>query len=395
MYRTPSSAHLDGFHTVKILDFGPDLGTGKPSIQSSAYKVGRSLYYADTSINRKRMAEMKKFAKDTTTAEGDRQRSEYRFLPGDSDADGVWTERRKLAPRDVSTQSTGLVERINKMDSDVFWDRYVEHKRERPVEAGALVNYGCFEDRQYFMVFESAADLSEKDLEQCFRLIKETSSKAYKDSGVGWSPAKKKDEMRLPDLKYIVLKMNSRTEVEDELEYAACLGGFHQEEDVEGFMSFMVTYEDGKEVIYCYEIHLALHLIGKGFGRYLMSCFEEIGCRVGVEKAMLTVFKSNTSALKFYEKLGYIEDDYSPKARLLRNGTVKEPSYVILSKTLPKDRELEESIISDDSETDQDAAEAEETITCSDTQATVISAAPAVTAAAVAITTAAAEMSGD
>lgn len=79
MYRTPSSAHLDGFHTIKVLDFGPDLGTGKPSIESTAYKVGRSFYYADTSINRKRMAEMKKFAKDTTTAEGDRQRSEYRF----------------------------------------------------------------------------------------------------------------------------------------------------------------------------------------------------------------------------------------------------------------------------------------------------------------------------
>jgi RimJ/RimL family protein N-acetyltransferase len=51
-----------------------------------------------------------------------------------------------------------------------------------------------------------------------------------------------------------------------------------------------------------------------------------------VEKAMLTCFVSNESALKFYEKLGFTKDDYSPRERKLRGGKVVVPDYVILSR---------------------------------------------------------------
>lgn len=51
-----------------------------------------------------------------------------------------------------------------------------------------------------------------------------------------------------------------------------------------------------------------------------------------VEKVMLTCFVSNTSGLKFYEKLGFDKDDYSPRERKLRGGKVVMPDYVILSR---------------------------------------------------------------
>lgn len=101
-----------------------------------------------------------------------------------------------------------------------------------------------------------------------------------------------------------------------------------------GFLSFMVTYEDGKEVIYCYEIHLAPMARGRGLGAILMDRMEEIGRLVGLEKAMLTVFKSNEAARRFYQKGGYVVDEYSPQPRRLRNGTIKEFDYEILSKDL-------------------------------------------------------------
>lgn len=101
-----------------------------------------------------------------------------------------------------------------------------------------------------------------------------------------------------------------------------------------GFLSFMVTYEDGKEVVYCYEIHLSENARGKGLGKLLMGKMEDIGRRVGLEKAMLTVFKSNEMAREFYQRNGYVLDEYSPKPRRLRNGTVKEFGYEILSKQL-------------------------------------------------------------
>lgn len=105
-------------------------------------------------------------------------------------------------------------------------------------------------------------------------------------------------------------------------------------EEVEGFLSFMLTYEDGYEVVYCYEIHLKPLLRGNGVGKQLIGMMEEAGKKAGVAKAMLTVFVENTGALDFYTKLGYGEDEFSPEPRKLRNGVVKNPTYVILSKSL-------------------------------------------------------------
>jgi RimJ/RimL family protein N-acetyltransferase len=51
-------------------------------------------------------------------------------------------------------------------------------------------------------------------------------------------------------------------------------------------------------------------------------------------KLMLTCFTSNQKAIKFYERLGYSKDDFSPAPKLLRNGTKIEPDYVILSRVL-------------------------------------------------------------
>lgn len=104
--------------------------------------------------------------------------------------------------------------------------------------------------------------------------------------------------------------------------------------EVLGFLSFMTTYEDGKEVLYCYELHVHPSLQGRGIGRYLMVLFEETASRIGLTKAMLTVFKVNVVALTFYERLGYEVDEYSPEPRRLRNGTVKESDYMILSKVI-------------------------------------------------------------
>jgi ribosomal protein S18 acetylase RimI-like enzyme len=83
-----------------------------------------------------------------------------------------------------------------------------------------------------------------------------------------------------------------------------------------------------------------------------MNALEHVGREVGVQKAMLTVFTSNVSALSFYTKLGYntlsqqkflrvsqrlngryTPDAISPKPRSLRR-TIVQPDYQILSKVL-------------------------------------------------------------
>lgn len=178
----------------------------------------------------------------------------------------------------------------------------------------------------------TAATIPNADFEACFKLIEMSSSNDYSGSGMGWSPVKKRKEMRLPDMRYLVLRGGGeRGRKGEERDSGTEEDG---DMDVMGFLSFMVTYEDAKEVIYCYEIHLAPPAQGMGLGKELMMRYEEIGRRVGLEKAMLTVFKSNARALRFYEKMGYVVDEFSPSPRTLRNGTVKEPEYLILSKGL-------------------------------------------------------------
>jgi len=175
----------------------------------------------------------------------------------------------------------------------------------------------------YSISVQTSTTISPAEFESCFRLIQSTSASAYMASSVDWSPAKKRTEMRLPDLRYLLV----RAEDDDG-------GGTGV---VEGFLSFMLTYEDGRDLIYCYEIHLAPALRHGGLGGRLMRILEGIGSKVGVDKAMLTVFVANQGAVEFYSRLGYEEDEYSPKPRRLRNGVVKKADYVILSKVLTND----------------------------------------------------------
>lgn len=91
--------------------------------------------------------------------------------------------------------------------------------------------------------------MTPSDLTQCYDLVAFTSSAAYAASSIGWVPRKKRKEMELQDLRYLLVKkvMPTGTSVAMPI-------------PVEGFLSFMLTYEDGFEVIYCYEVHLQLHL---------------------------------------------------------------------------------------------------------------------------------------
>ncbi|EXK95855.1 hypothetical protein FOQG_03115 [Fusarium oxysporum f. sp. raphani 54005] len=155
--------------------------------------------------------------------------------------------------------------------------------------------------------------MSDGDLEACYILVEETSGEDYRTSSLGWHPATKKKEMRSPDLRYILVK--------------------DSKDHIKGFTSFMPTFENHEPVVYCYEIHLKPELQGTGLGKKLMGYFTDVAENIpSVEKAMLTCFVSNKSALKFYEKLGFSKDDYSPRERKLRGGKVVIPDYVILSR---------------------------------------------------------------
>lgn len=187
----------------------------------------------------------------------------------------------------------------------------------------------------YVLCLETNDTIDEDDFERCFRLVERTSSAAYRASSGGWSAVKKRKEMELLDIRFLLLKSVERN----------CRTG-----SVKGFLSFMITIEDEHEVVYVYELHLRKEMQGRGVGKWMMRQVEKIGRRAGVEKTMLSVFRSNEGARRFYEGLGYGVDEFSPGPRRLRGGRVMEPEYFILSKGLGDDADFEE-----DDEEDEDS----------------------------------------
>jgi ribosomal protein S18 acetylase RimI-like enzyme len=169
--------------------------------------------------------------------------------------------------------------------------------------------------KPYVITLELSSSISPADLEDCYKLLTETSKADYETAAMGWHPRKKLREMRLPDLRYLMVKPEP-------------------DAPLEGFASFMLTYEDGNEVVYLYEVHLQESLRGTGLGKKLMSLVESAGRSAGMSKAMLTVFRNNTSARAFYEALRYAVDEYSPEPKVLRGGVIKQPDYDILFKSL-------------------------------------------------------------
>jgi ribosomal protein S18 acetylase RimI-like enzyme len=66
-----------------------------------------------------------------------------------------------------------------------------------------------------------------------------------------------------------------------------------------------------------------------------MGLLNTIGNKIPeTAKVMLTVFNSNQRGVRFYEKLGFTKDEFSPPPKILRNGTKVETEYVILSKSI-------------------------------------------------------------
>lgn len=111
--------------------------------------------------------------------------------------------------------------------------------------------------------------------------------------------------------------------------------------DILGFMSFMLTREEGQKVIYIYEIHLLEEIRRQGLAGHLFNVVEHIGTLTGMQKAMLTVFRSNRHARELYGRRGYKVDECSPEPKRLRGGVVKEVDYVIMSKRLKRKIQIE------------------------------------------------------
>jgi len=185
-------------------------------------------------------------------------------------------------------------------------------------------------------------------LHACFSLIEDTSSAAYAASSKGWRPKAKQLEMREKGMQYLLVLPNPAPVVPEAPQPPPSPIPAAEPPEIAkqllGFLSFMLTIDDGIPMIYIYEIHLSGTIRGQGLGKSLMGCVDLIGKYRGMQKAMLTVFVSNMAAIGFYEGLRYEkwDEEYCPPRKRLRStrksadpaDETRKPSYIIMAKDL-------------------------------------------------------------
>ena len=104
--------------------------------------------------------------------------------------------------------------------------------------------------------------------------------------------------------------------------------------EVVGFAHYRFEVDDEdrptRPVGYLYELQISSQNQKHGLGRKLMALVERISSELKMEKVMLTVFKANVGAMKFYERQEYKVDESSPSN--FEGG--ENCDYEILSKSM-------------------------------------------------------------
>ena len=127
-------------------------------------------------------------------------------------------------------------------------------------------------------------------LDACLDLFKSNMGKLYEQSSWGLDMKSKKEELTHETARYLIVTAPGGDEI---LAFA--------------HFRFEVDSDDQptREVLYLYEIQISPVAQRNGVGKRIMQILEIIGMQMKMRNVMLTVFKNNQDAIRFYEKLKY------------------------------------------------------------------------------------------
>uniref|UniRef100_M4BHW8 N-alpha-acetyltransferase 40 n=1 Tax=Hyaloperonospora arabidopsidis (strain Emoy2) TaxID=559515 RepID=M4BHW8_HYAAE len=142
---------------------------------------------------------------------------------------------------------------------------------------------------------------------------------SYQASNWGYDSRAKREELFADEARYLLV-------------YDESIQALHPLKPLVGFVHFRFLDDDGALVLYLYEIQLAAKVQRQGLGKFLMILLLLVAKKHGMELMVLTVFKRNAGAMRFYtERMGFKIDETSPSA--CRDDS---QDYEILSKSIAK-----------------------------------------------------------
>ncbi|KAI9219294.1 acyl-CoA N-acyltransferase [Blastocladiella britannica] len=150
----------------------------------------------------------------------------------------------------------------------------------------------------------------------CFALVEANMQDQYNAVDV-WDRDEKRAELLDPQMRFLVLV--------DHLESVcgALIFQFSTEEDADG------DWEN--PIGYCYEIQVRSDCQGLGMGKFMVQWVADICHGAQMKQLLLTVFKINEQAIKFYLKQGFRIDGTSPSNFEDEDGNPLDVNYEILS----------------------------------------------------------------
>ncbi|PRP84817.1 hypothetical protein PROFUN_07471 [Planoprotostelium fungivorum] len=161
-------------------------------------------------------------------------------------------------------------------------------------------------------------DLAPTTLDRVFDLFKENMREMYERSKWGYNETKLKNEYRDKDSRFLIVTEDGN-------------------DNLCGFCHFQFVEEDEhRAVAYCLDIQISKSSQGRGLGRWILEKLFEIGKKAEMEAVMLTCFKFNEPALRFYrdrQGLSRFETDENCPS-VCDSSAPLSYDYVILSKKI-------------------------------------------------------------
>lgn len=186
------------------------------------------------------------------------------------------------------------------------------NSQENPLSA--LPSFQSYDRNGICVQFETlrASELDIKTKDWIFQLLEANMKSMYEESDWGWCEGNKILELFEESAWYLIARSKEGEPV--------------------AFAHFRYDMDFDDDVLYCYEIQLEPAQRRKGLGKLMMKMLELMMIKSELVKIMLTVFKHNDGATKFFKNvLRYEVDETSPY-----NTIYEQFDYEILSRFNPK-----------------------------------------------------------
>merc|ERR1712150_416695 len=152
-------------------------------------------------------------------------------------------------------------------------------------------------DLEVELTAERVTDLDETTKKWLMDLLTKNMKTLYEESDWGWKESSKREEMFDDRAWYLMARSNSTEDPGKLIAFA--------------HFRFDMDYDD--EVLYVYEIQLEDSEKKKGLGKFMMQVLEIMAFKADMRKIMLTCFKHNPAAQKFFKTaLKYEIDETCP-----------------------------------------------------------------------------------